>query len=201
MAHFDAARGDAPLLRQRVERGGIVHLFRGRIVARALLDHRYEIGTEIKIETRRTERQQFAVAEYGAFAGVGENDELVAQIAANGAGVGTHRDCGQAHAVKCIQVGAEHLPVGCARAFLRQVERVGVLHQELAAPHHAETGADLVAELPLLVIEVQRQLLVALHVGAEDVGDQLFVGGAEQHLAVMPVLDAQHFLAVRLIPA
>ena len=53
----------------------------------------------------------------------------------------------------------------------------------------------------MLVIEVQRQLPVALYVGAEDVRDQLFVGGAEQHLAVMPVPDAQHFLTVRLIPA
>ena len=201
MAHFDAARRDAPIFRQRVERGCVVHLFRRRIVARALLDHRHEIGIEIKIETRRTERQQFAVAEHGAFAGVGEDDEFVAQVAADRTGVGPHRDGGQAHPVKGVEVGAEHFPVGRAGAFFGQVERVGVLHQELAAAHHAEPGADFVAELPLLVIEVQRQLLVAFHVGPEDVRDQLLVGGAKQHLAVVPVLDAQHFLAIRLIPA
>jgi hypothetical protein len=41
------------------------------------------------------------------------------------------------------------------------VERIGVLHQEFARAHHAEARADLVAELGLDLVEVDRQLLVA----------------------------------------
>ena len=39
-------------------------------------------------------------------------------------------------------------------ASLVEVEAVGVLHQELAAAHHAEARADLVPELPLDVVEI-----------------------------------------------
>ncbi|MNK60160.1 hypothetical protein D3C87_792880 [compost metagenome] len=87
------------------------------------------------------------------------------------------------------------------RVFLGQVEGIGVLHQELARTHRAETGTHLVAELQLDMIEVQRQVLVGLHIGTEDVGDHLLVGGAIEHLAVLAVLDAQHFLAVVVITA
>ena len=52
------------------------------------------------------------------------------------------------------QVGHEHLVVGVDGALLVDVEGVVVLHQELAAAHHAEARADLVTELPLDVIEV-----------------------------------------------
>ena len=83
--------------------------------------------------------------------------------------------------------------------FARQVEGIGILHQEFAATHDAEARAHLVAELPLDMIEVARQLLVGLDTLAEDVGDHLLVGGSEQHVAVMPVLDAQHLLAIGVI--
>ncbi len=51
------------------------------------------------------------------------------------------------------------------------------------------------------VVEVERQVLVGLHVGAEDLGDHLLVGRAIEHLAVLAVLDAQHFLAIGVIAA
>jgi hypothetical protein len=56
------------------------------------------------------------------------------------------------------QVGDEHLVVGVDRAVLVEVEGIGVLHQELARAHGAEARAHLVAELPLDVVEVQRQV-------------------------------------------
>ena len=62
-------------------------------------------------------------------------------------------------------------------------------------------GPLLVAELPLDVVEVQRQLLVGLHVGAEDLGDHLLVGRAVQQLALVPVGDAQHLRAVGVVAA
>ena len=79
------------------------------------------------------------------------------------------------------------------------VEAVGVLHQELTAPHHAEARADLVAELPLDVIEHLRHVAVGSREGAENLGDHLLVGGAEEHVPAVPVGDPQHLLAVVIV--
>ena len=136
-----------------------------------------------------------------ALAGVGENDEFVAEIAADRAGLGHHRHRFQSHAGEGAQIGHEHLVVGFARVVEGEVEGIGILHQELAAPHHAESWPDLIAELPLDVIEDARQVLVGLHAVAEDRGDQLLVGGPVQHLALVAVGDAQHLLAVDLVTA
>ena len=51
------------------------------------------------------------------------------------------------------------------------------------------------------VIEIERQILVGPHIGAEDLGDHLLVGRPVQHLALVAVVDAQHLLAVGLIAA
>ena len=121
------------------------------------------------------------------------------EVAADRPGVGPHRDRLQPEPREGAQIGDEHLVVGVARAGLVEVEGIGVLHQELARAHDAEARADLVPELPLDVVEVERQVLVGAHVGAEDLGDHLLVGRAVEHLAVVPVLDAQHLLAVGLV--
>ena len=84
----------------------------------------------------------------------------MAHVATDRTGVGAHRNRLQPHAGKRAQIGDKHAVVGMTRAFLVQIEGVGVLHQELAAAHHAETRADLVAELPLDVEQVARQVLV-----------------------------------------
>ncbi len=76
------------------------------------------------------------------------------------------------------------------RAFLRQIEGVRVLHQEFARAHRAEARTDLVAELQLDVIEVQRQMLVRLDIRAENVGDHFLVRGAVEHRTVLTILDA-----------
>jgi hypothetical protein len=88
-----------------------------------------------------------------------------------------------------------------ARAGLVEIEGIGVLHQEFAAAHDAEAGAHLVAELPLDMVEIERQVLVGLHIGAKNLGDHFLVGRAEQHLAFVPVLDAQHLLAIGFVAA
>ena len=80
------------------------------------------------------------------------------------------------------------------------MEAVGVLHHELARAHHAEARADLVAELGLDLVEVDRQLAVALELAARDVGDDLLVGGPEHHVAVVAVLEPQQ-LRPELVPA
>ena len=123
----------------------------------------------------------------------------MAHVAADGAGIGGHRDRLQAHALEGAQIGDEHLAIGAARALDIDVEGVAVLHQEFAAAHDAEARADLVAELPLDVEEVARQVAIGFHGALEDVGDHLLVGGAEKHVALVTVPDAQHFGAIGVV--
>ena len=134
-----------------------------------------------------------------ALAGIGEDDEFVAEIAADRPGVGAHRDRLQPHAVEGPQIGDEHLVVGVPRAGRVEIEAVGVLHQKLAPAHDAKARPDLVTEFPLDVVEQFRQIAIALDRGADDFGYLFFVGRAVQHLAVVAVADAQHLLAVIVI--
>ncbi len=122
-------------------------------------------------------------------------------IAADRTCVGTHGNSAQAETFERAQVSHEHLVIGMDRVFLGQVKGIGVLHQEFARAHRAEAWTHLVAELQLNMIEVQRQVLVGLHIGTEDVGDHLLIGGAVEHLTILAVLDAQHLLTVVVVTA
>ena len=110
-----------------------------------------------------------------------------------------HRDRRYTHAIECIEIGREHFLIGHTRVGLGQVETISILHQEFASTHDPKTRTDLVPELPLLVIKIDRQLFVALHKRAEDVRNHLFIGGAVKHVALVTVGDAQHFLAIVII--
>ena len=122
-------------------------------------------------------------------------------VAADGAGGRAHRDRGQAHPFIGAQIADHVAVVGVQRRAPVDVEVVAVLHKELAPPHHAEPGPHLVAELPLDVVERQRQLLVAVDVRPEDVGHHLLIRGAVEQVALLPVGDAQHLLAVVAVAA
>ena len=118
------------------------------------------------------------MAEHLALAGIGQDDEFVAEVAADRPGVGAHRDRLQAHPREGAEIGHEHAVVGRLGALEVEVEGIGVLHQEFARAHDAEARPHLVAELPLDVVEVERQVLVRLDVGAEDLRHHLLVGRA-----------------------
>ena len=81
------------------------------------------------------------------------------------------------------------------------VEGIVVLHVELASAHDPEARAQLVAKLPLDLVEVLRQVAVAAHRLPEDIGHDLLMGRAEEHRPVVPVGEAQHLLAVVLVAA
>ena len=51
------------------------------------------------------------------------------------------------------------------------------------------------------MIEIERQVLVGLHVGAEDLGDHFLVGRPVQQLALVAVGDAQHLRTVGVVAA
>ena len=125
----------------------------------------------------------------------------MAEIAADRTGIGTHRNGAQAHAREGAQVGREHAVIGMHGAFAIQIEGIGILHQEFARAHCTEARTDLVTELQLDMIEVERQVLVGLHERAEDVRDHFLIGRAVEHRPLLAVLDAQHFLAIGVIAA
>ena len=93
-----------------------------------------------------------------------------------------------------------HLLVRSFKAIRVKVERVGVLHDELARTHHAKAWPDLVAEFRLNLVPVERQLLVTAQLLACDVGHNLFVGRTKAVLTVGTIRHAQQQRAV-LVPA
>ena len=125
----------------------------------------------------------------------------MAEIAADRAGLGPHRDRLQPHPGEGAQIGDEHPVVGAPRGGLVDIERIGILHQEFAAAHDAETRPLLVAELPLDVIEVERKALVGFDVGAENLGDHFLVGRPVKQFTLVPVGDAQHLRTVGVVAA
>jgi hypothetical protein len=171
----------------------------GGIFAGPGADQRREIAIIIEVGTGRIHLHEVLVAIDLALAGVGEDDEFVAEIAADRAGLRRHGNRFQTHASEGAQIGDEHPVIGFSGVVDGEVEGIGVLHQKFAAPHHPEAWPDLVAELPLDVVEDARQFLVGLHSVAEDGGDHLLVGRAVEHVALMPVGDAEHLLAVNVV--
>ncbi|MNC09092.1 hypothetical protein D3C75_567080 [compost metagenome] len=134
------------------------------------------------------------------FTALGQHLEFVGASTADGAGIGLHRTEVQTHAGERLAVGGVHLLVGIDQRLFVDVEGVGVLHQEFTATHHAETGAYFVAELGLDLVEVERQLLVAVHFVTDQGGDHLFVGRAQHEGAVVAVGQAAQ-LGTVVIPA
>ncbi|MNS94837.1 hypothetical protein D3C72_1290640 [compost metagenome] len=200
MADFDTTRRNTEFFRHRRFIFAHIDHFLGRGIERSpILEDRPEIATEISVAAGNGLIEQALVAEHGAFARIGQHDPFMAEIAANGARIGAHRNGRQPHAGIGPHIGHEHPFIGLHRVFLVEVEGISVLHQEFPGPHRAKARSDLVAELPLDVVEVQRQVLVGFHIGPEDIGDHFLVGRAIEEFALMPVLDAQHLLAVGVV--
>ena len=119
-------------------------------------------------------------------------------VSADGAGVGRNRTKGQAHALEDSNVGGIHRLVALAGGFDIAIERVRVLHRELAPAHHAEARPALVAKFGLDVIEIFRQRAVTAQLLARDVGDDFFAGRLDDEVAVVAVFHAQQLGPVLL---
>ena len=78
------------------------------------------------------------------------------------------------------------------------MERIAVLHDEFAAAHDAKTGPALITKLALDLVEMHRQLAVALDFIAGDVGDHLFRGRLDDKVAIVTIFEAQQFRAIGL---
>ena len=137
----------------------------------------------------------------GVLANFGEEDELLGDLAADGAGVGLDRQGGNAAPVEDVGVGASHGVVGALESFLIAIEGVRILHDELTDADQAAARPRLIAEFLLDLVESHRQLAVGLHGPAHEVRDRLFVGGSEDVLVLAPVAQAEEYLAVGFVPA
>ena len=202
MADLDPAVGDAAFGRHlALELRRVVHFVRCGIKAGPFIDNRLQVGFIVDIQRQNVPFQEVAMTEHRAFAGIGQNDEFMAHIAADRAGIRPHRDCLQLHPREGPKIGDEHLVIGATARLGIDIEGIGILHQEFAAAHDPEAGTDLVAEFPLDVVKVLRKLPVALDIGGGNFGDLFLIRRTVQHVPFMAVGDAQHLLAVILIPA
>ena len=127
--------------------------------------------------------------------------KFVRTRAADRAGIGRHSAEAQAETREDAAVGVIHDAVFALQVFEAGVERVAVLHEEFTTAHHAETWADLVAELGLDLIQMNRQLAVALDFLAHKVGDHFFVRRADDEIALVAILETQQFGTVLLATA
>jgi hypothetical protein len=123
------------------------------------------------------------------FSRFGEHLEFVRRAAADLARVGGDRAELELHPAEDARHRRRTSPGTTRASRLVDVERVRVLHHELARAHHAEARAHFVAKLGLDVIEVERQLLVAAQLLARDVGDDFLGGRLHDEVALVPVLE------------
>ncbi len=130
------------------------------------------------------------------FAGLGQHVKLVGAGAADRAGIGLYGAEVQAQAAEHVAVGLMHAVIGFLQGRLVGMEGVGVLHDELATTHQTEARTDLVTELGLDLVHVDRQLLVAVQLVAGQVGDDLFMGRADAEFALVTIFDPQQLGAV-----
>ena len=123
------------------------------------------------------------------------------------AGAAHHPDVGldpvplEPAAIEDLVVGLAVLVVADVQARRVAVERVGVLHDELARAQHAGARARLVALLDLEVVEDLRQVAVGAH-DLRDVGrDDLLVRHRQHHVRAAAVLEPEQLAADRVVAA
>ena len=120
-----------------------------------------------------------------------DGQELLAGRATHGPGGGVHDDVLEAEPVEDLDV---RVPMGLVRLLqpdVVDVEGVGVLHHELAAAQQPGAGPRLVPVLGLDLVERQRQVLVRGVQVLDQQGEHLLVGGTEQVVTALAVLQPE----------
>src|SRR5262249_8672888 len=75
------------------------------------------------------------------------------------------------------------------------IERVGILHRELADAEEAGLGARFIAKFRLNLIPDLRQLFVRSQLTSRNISEDLFVGHTKAIISPLAVLEAKHGLA------
>lgn len=81
-------------------------------------------------------------------------------------------------------------------SLIADVKGVGVFHDEFASAHQAKARANFVAEFGLDLIEIDRELAIGMDFPPRNIGDNLFMGGAEAVIPVMAALKTEQFRPV-----
>src|SRR5690242_8803423 len=126
--------------------------------------------------------------------------KLVGPGAANAAGI--RRDCPEceAQAPEDTAVAVVHGSVGDVETLFVGVEGIGVFHEEFPAAHHTEARSNLVPELGLDLVEIERKLTVAFDLPPHHIAYDFLVCGAEAVIAHVPIFEAKK-LGPILLPA
>ena len=159
-----------------------------RIGRRGLRSHRHSLFEIRVIPALAADRDQ-------VLARARRHHELVRLAAAHRSRMRLDRDRLQPAALEDPRVGLIVLLVSGVQPGGVEIERVGVLHDEL--PHAQQSGfrPRLVAKLGLDLVPDLRQLLVAAQLAPRDRRHHLFVRHAEAQVAVEAVLEPEHVLA------
>jgi hypothetical protein len=69
------------------------------------------------------------------------------------------------------------------------IEAIGILHNEFASTHDAEARPNLISELGLDLIEIERHLAIRSNFFSGNIRDDLLVGGPQTTISVVAVLQ------------
>ena len=127
----------------------------------------------------------------GVFTNRHRGKELLGSRAAHRTGHGEHRHVLQVKTLEDALVGTALVVVGLAHAFLVDGEGVGILHDEFAAANQTGARAELVAVLGLDLVQGDGQVL-------DQKGEHLLVGGGQQVVGLVTVLETEDVVAVFL---
>ena len=134
----------------------------------------------------------------GVFTNRHRGKELLGSRAAHRTGHGEHRHVLQVKTLEDALVGTALVVVGLAHAFLVDGEGVGILHDEFAAANQTGARAELVAVLGLDLVQGDGQVFVrGVHV-LDQKGEHLLVGGGQQVVGLVTVLETEDVVAVFL---
>ncbi len=173
-----------------VSGGGVVHLRGGQSVERHRLGsqrlHRLDVGGITRLEA----------ADVGVLTDLALREELLRCAAAHRTGRRRHDHVLDAEPAEDPLVGVAMRPVRLGESFVGEVEGVRVLHDELAAAENACPRALLVAVLGLHLVQGDREILVRVVLALDGEREQFLVGGAEQVVAALAVLQPEQSVAV-----
>ncbi len=129
-------------------------------------------------------------------ADVDRSQELLGGRSAHRSGHRRHDHVRQPEPVEQLDVGLAVELVRTLEAGVVDVERVRVLHHELAAAQETGSRACLVAVLGLDLVDVQRQILVRRVEALHEQREHLLVGRSQQEVVPVTILQAEQVVAV-----
>ena len=123
------------------------------------------------------------------------------RLAAHRAGIRFNFEYVESGSAESREIRVDHGLISLHERGFVGVERIRVFHDEFASPHQTEPGTDFVAEFHLNLVQVQRQLPIAVDFAGDQIGDRLFMRAAQDHVVQVTVLEAHLLFADRQVPS